>query len=435
MHPLAIRGGQPVRRRPFPDYQTIGTDEQDAVRRVLDRGILSGFLGSWDERFYGGPEVRTLEAEWAVYFHVKHAIAVNSATSGLIAAVGAVGVSPGDEVIVSPYTMSASATAPLWYGGIPVFADIEPEYFCLNPESVRARITDRTKAIIVVDLFGQPYDADEINAIARERGITIIEDAAQAPGATFRGQYAGTLGDIGVFSLNCHKHIQSGEGGVVVTNDDALANRVRLIRNHAEAVVGDKGETNLVNMVGLNVRMTEVEAAISRCQLWKLERFVRERVENVQYLNERLRTISALAPAHVRPRATHVFYEHPFTFRSDVAGVSRDAFLEAVRAELAPTEHHEDLGVRMWSGYCAPLYLQPTFQQRIAIGRNGFPFTLAQPSALATYRRGSCPVAERMHDDDLFISELMHPGFTRADLDDIVRAFTKVWEQRDQIKR
>lgn len=434
MHaPLAIYGGPKVRKRLFPDYRTIGAEEQDAVRCVLDRGILSGFLGSWDERFFGGPEVRALELEWATYFRVKHAIAVNSATSGLIAAVGAAGISPGDEVIVSPYTMSASATAPLFYGGIPVFADIELEYFCLDPASVCARITDRTKAIIVVDLFGQPYDTDAINAIARERGITVIEDAAQAPGAMFRGQYAGTLGDIGVFSLNCHKHIQSGEGGVVVTNDDALANRVRLIRNHAEAVVGDKGETDLVNMVGLNVRMTEVEATISRCQLRKLDGFVRERLENCAYLADQLRGIPAVVPTRARPHVTHVYYEQPFFFRSDVAGCSRDAFLDAVRAELAPTAGHEDLGVRIWAGYAKPLYLQPMFQQRIAFGRHGYPFTLAQPHALATYKRGSCPVAERMYTSELFISELMHPGLSREDLDDVIHAFEKVWEHRAEL--
>ena len=431
MHPLAIHGGPRVRTHLFPDYHTIGSEEQEAVRRVLERGILSGFLGSWDPRFFGGPEVRALEEEWATYFHVSHAIAVNSATSGLIAAVGAVGIGPGDEVIVSPYTMSASATAPLWYGGIPVFADIEPEYFCLDPASVRSRITERTKAIIVVDLFGQPYDADAIRAIARERGITVIEDAAQAPGATYRGQYAGTLGDIGVFSLNCHKHIQSGEGGMVVTNDDRLADRVRLIRNHAEAVVGDKGVTDLTNMVGFNIRMTEVEAAISRCQLRKLDGFVAERLRNCVALADRLSRIPALIPPRVRPGATHVFYEHAFRFRSDIAGCSRDVFLDVVRAELAPTEHHEDLGVRMWPGYTKPLYLQPMFQQRIAIGRKGYPFTLAHPSALETYARGSCPVAERMHASDLFISELMHPGLSRADLNDIIQAFEKVWTHRD----
>lgn len=433
MSTLAIHGGPRVRTRLFPDYRTIGAEEQAAVARVLDRGILSGFLGSWDERFFGGPEVRALEQEWAERFAVRHAIAVNSATSGLIAAVGAAGISPGDEVIVSPYTMSASATCPLWYGGIPVFADIEPDYFCLDPMSVRNRITPRTKAIVVVDLFGQPYDADAINAIARAHNLIVIEDAAQAPGATYRGRYAGTLGDVGVFSLNCHKHIQSGEGGIVVTNDDALANRVRLIRNHAEAVVGDKGEADLTNMVGMNVRMTEVEAAISRCQLRKLDGFVRERLENVAYLADRLHAIPALVPAAARPDALHVYYEQAFLFRSDIAGCSRDVFLDAVRAELAPTEHHEDLGVRIWGGYTNPLYLLPLFQQRTAFGRGGYPFTLAQPSALATYQRGSCPVAERLHDAELFMSELMHPGLTRQDLDDIVAAFTKVWEHRGEI--
>jgi len=150
---------------------------------------------------------------------VKHAVSVNSATSGLYCAVGAVGVGPGDEVIVSPYTMAASATAALVYNAVPVFADIEPDCFCLSAESVAQKITERTKAILVVDIFGQPYDVDGINALAKKHGLIVIEDAAQAPGATFRGRFAGTLGDIGVYSLNYHKHIHSGEGGVVVTDD------------------------------------------------------------------------------------------------------------------------------------------------------------------------------------------------------------------------
>ena len=131
LNTLAVLGGRPVRTKIFPAYQTIGQAEERAVRRVIRRGLLSGFLGTWHKDFYGGPEVRALEKAWAKYFNVKHAITVNSATSGLIAACGAIGLTPGDEVIVSPYTMVASVTAPLWYGAIPVFADIEADYFCL----------------------------------------------------------------------------------------------------------------------------------------------------------------------------------------------------------------------------------------------------------------------------------------------------------------
>src|SRR5574341_1205170 len=244
---LAINNGEKVRTQKFPAYITVGKEEEKAVLRVIKSGVLSRFLGSWHEDFYGGPEVRAFEKEWAKYFNVKHAIAVNSATSGIYCAMGATGVGPGDEVIVSPYTMTASSVAPLIYNAIPVFADIEEDYFCLSPESVEERITERTKAIIVVDIFGQPYDADKINAIAKKYDLFVIEDCAQAPGATYKGKYAGTLGDIGIFSLNYHKHIHTGEGGVAVTNNDELAEKIRLIRNHAEAVVEAKGYNSLVN--------------------------------------------------------------------------------------------------------------------------------------------------------------------------------------------
>ena len=254
MSKLAVMGGTPVRKTPFPDYDVIGVGEKKAVNRVLKGKVLSRFFGSWHPNFYGGPEVKKLEEEWAKYFGVKHAIAVNSCTSGLYAAVGAVGVGPGDEVIVSPYTMSASATSILVFNGIPVFADIEEDYFCLDCKSVEERITPYTKAIVVVDLFGHPYNADKINKLAKKHDLKIIEDVAQAPAGSYGDKYAGTLADIGVFSLNYHKHIHCGEGGVVVTDNDELAERIRLIRNHAEAVVEDKGERSEERRVGKECR-------------------------------------------------------------------------------------------------------------------------------------------------------------------------------------
>lgn len=433
MFHLAIRGGKPIRRKTFPFYATVGKEEKKALGRVIDSGVLSKFLGSWHKDFYGGPEIRKLETQWARFFKIKHAIAVNSATSGLYCAVGAVGIEPGDEVIVSPYTMSASATSPIIWGGVPVFADIEEDFFCLDPRSVEERLTSRTKAIIIVDLFGQPYDVQRITAIARKKGIPVIEDAAQATAATYRDRYAGTLGDLGVFSLNCHKHIQSGEGGVVVTNDDRLAERVRLIRNHAEAVVREKGEKDIVNMVGFNFRMTELEAAVNQCQLKKLSRFVRTRVANCEYLSRQLRNIPALILPKVRPYASHVYYMQPFRWNSEAAGFDRHTFVEAVRAELAPTQKNEDFGVRIWEGYCKPLYLLPMYQKKIAIGTKGYPFLGPQYTGSVDYSKGICPVAEQMYEKELFTSDLMTPGFTTRDLDDVVMAFQKVWKYREEL--
>ena len=430
---LAIHGGTPVRTKPFPVHRTIGSEEKEAVNRVLDSGVLSKYLGCWHEDFYGGPEVKALEEEWARYFGSKHAIAVNSCTSGLYCAVGATGVEPGQEIIVSPYTMSATATAPLIYNAIPVFADIEDDCFCLDPSSIESKITSRTKAIIVVDIFGQPYDADSINAIARKHGLYIIEDTAQAPGAKLKGSFAGTLGDIGVFSLNYHKHIHCGEGGVVVTDNDKLAEKVRLIRNHAEAVVEAKQVKDLVNMVGFNFRMTEMEAAVARCQLKKLPGLLDKRVENCTWLTQKLATIPAITPPKIRENATHSYYVHACKFNEELAGISRNKFVDAVKAELPFFEGREAEGVKLSYGYVKPLYLQPIFQQKIAYGSKGIPFVAPYYEGDVNYAKGICPVTERMHEEELFLHELMLPCLAKDDLEDVWHAFEKVWGNREQL--
>ncbi|MBA2678190.1 MAG: DegT/DnrJ/EryC1/StrS family aminotransferase [Ktedonobacteraceae bacterium] len=433
MSELALLGGPMVRTKLFPAYRTIGKEEEVAVLDVLRSGVLSRFVGSWHPDFYGGPQIRALEEEWAKQFGVKHAITVNSATSGLYCAVGAIGAGPGDEIIVSPYSMSVSATAPLIFKAIPVFADIEEDYFCLSAESIEEQITEATRAIIVVDLFGQPYDADRINAIAKKHNLWVIEDAAQAPYARYKDRFAGTLGDIGIYSLNYHKHIHAGEGGMIVTDNDDLADKMRLIRNHAEAVVEGKGVTDIVNMVGFNFRMTEIEAAITREQLKKLPSLVKQRQENVSYLAGKLSEIPCLEPAKVRPGCEHAFYMHILKFDSEIAGVHRNRFVEAVRAELPAIELRETEGVKVVGGYVKPLYLQPMFQQKIAYGKEGYPFKGGHAFRDVCYDRGICPVCERMHFDELINHELMRPGMSQQDMDDVFAAFAKVWENRSEL--
>ena len=433
MSKLALFGGPKVRTQLFPAYRTIGREEEVAVVDVLRSGVLSKFVGGWHPDFYGGPQVKALEEEWARHFGVKHAITVNSATSGLYCAVGAIGAGPGDEIIVSPYTMSASATAALIFNSVPVFADIEEDYLCLSAESIEERITEATRAIIVVDIFGQPYDAERINAIAKKHNLWVIEDAAQAPNAKYNGQFAGTLGDIGIYSLNYHKHIHAGEGGLIVTDNDNLAEKMRLIRNHAEAVVEDKGVTDLVNMVGFNFRMNEIEAAIIREQLKKLPALVKRRQENVDYLATKLSEIPCLEPARVRPGCEHVFYMHILKFDSEVAGIHRNRFVEAVRAELPAIELRETEGVKVVAGYVKPLYLQPMFQQKIAYGKQGCPFKCSHAFRDVSYNRGICPVCEKMHFDELINHELMRPFMSGEDLDDVFAAFQKVWENRGEL--
>lgn len=428
---LAINGGKKVRNTKFPPYLPIGIEEFEGVREVFKSNTFSRFLGAWHEDFYGGEQVKALEEEWAEFFDVKHAIAVNSATSGLYCAVGAIGTEPFDEIIVTPYSMSCSATAPLVYSAIPVFADVEPEYFCLDIDSIESRITDRTKAIIVVDLFGQIYE-QRINEIAKKHNLLVIEDCAQAPYARYRDRFAGTLSDIGIFSLNYHKHIHCGEGGIIVTNNDDLANKLKLIRNHAESVVEAKGDTDLTNMIGFNYRMTEIDAAITREQLKKLPKLINERVKNVTYLEKELSRIQCLKMPIVRKDCTHSYYNHAILFDDVAAGVHRDKFAEAVRAELMPIALRETEGIKIGCGYVKPIYLQPMFQRKIAFGSKGFPWSMTGREY--DYSQGICPVVEDLHFNTLLTHEYMRPGMTKEDLDDVIEAFVKVWEKRSELK-
>lgn len=429
MSKLAINGGNKVRTKLFPAYRVIGKEEEDAVVEVLRSGILSKYLGCWSDDFYGGPQVQAMEREWAEYYGVKHAISVNSATSALYCAVGAIGLAPGDEVIVSPYTMCASATAPLIYNAVPVFADIEYDYYCLEPEDIERKITDKTKAIIVVDILGQPYDVKRINEIAKKHGLYVIEDNAQAPLATYNGKYAGTLGDIGIFSLNYHKHIHCGEGGIMVTNDDELAERMRLIRNHAEAVVEKKGVTNLNNMIGFNMRMTEIEAAITREQLKKVKWLVDERRRNVAYLEENLRDISFLTMPKVREGCEHSYYIHAMKYDESKTGVKREKFVEAMQAELMPIELRESEGVKIGLGYMQPLHHLPIFRQKIVYGNTSYPF-----SEMVNYGNDCCPMCEKICNSETIFHELMRPFMTRDDLNDVLDAFHKVAENINELR-
>lgn len=435
MAKLAINGGSKVRDRNFPAYKLMGEEEAQAAYDVVRGGVLSKFLGCWDPDFFGGEQVQAFEKEWAAHFGCRHAITVNSNSSGLLAALGALEIGPGDEVIVSPFSMSVSASAPLIYGAMPVFADIEPDMFCLSPESVEARITPRTKAILAVDLFGLPFDREALGRIADAHGIPLLEDAAQAPETTWNGRFAGTLGRIGVYSLNYHKHIHTGEGGVIATDDDDLAMRCRLIRNHAEAVVDDMGyQGSLVNMVGFNMRMTEVEAAIGRVQLRKLPGLLAERRANVAYLEARLRDIAFLTLPKVRPGCTHAYYQHALLMDPKGAGIGRDRFVAAVAAELPLTELRESDGPLISPGYTRPLYMQSLYRKRIGIGKRNHPFGDPSRPPMQNFAPGLCPTVERIQAEHLILHEMMRPGMGRDDLDAVADAFRKVAENLDELR-
>ncbi len=424
MSRLALFGGPPVRATPIPCYTTIGEAEKRAAQRVLESGVLSNFYGSHCPEFYGGPEVQAFEREWAAYMQVPYAVTMNSATSGLFAAVGALEIGPGDEVIVSPYTMSATAAGILVYHAIPVFADIDPEIFCLNPESVERAITPRTKAIIVTHLFGHPADLEGLLRVARRHGLRVIEDAAQSPGALHHGRSTGTIGDIGVFSLNCHKIIQTGEGGVCVTNDAELAKRLQLIRNHAEAVVSQgMPVTSLVNMVGWNYRMTEIEAAIGREQLKRLRELTDRRQHLAAHLSKRLSALPGVQPPTVRDGCTHGYYVYALLLDPEAVGISRDLFARALRAE----------GIPVMAGYMRPLYLQEVYQRKILFGKSGCPFTCSHYDGTVDYREGLCPVTEQV-EQRLLGFECVRDPLTVRDMETIADAFEKVLDEVETLR-
>ena len=421
---LALLGGEKTINHPFKRYNPIGAEEVAAAQQVVESGVLSQFLGSWAPDFYGGAKVQEFERACESYFGIKHAVTVNSWTSGLIAAVGAIGIEPGDEVIVSPWTMCASATAILHWNAIPIFADIEPETFNLDPKSVEANITPYTKAILAVDIFGHSADMDALMAIAAQYNLKVISDTAQAPGAYYKGKYAGTLAHVGGYSLNYHKHIHTGEGGILVTDDDDIAERMRLIRNHAEAVVGDKGVTNLANMVGYNFRLGEIECAIGIEQLKKLQQLVASRQQAAEYLTTGLAGLAGLRLPIIKPGCTHAYYIYPMVLDVDQLEVSRDRICEALVAEgiegLAP-------------GY-VNLHLLPMYQQKIAYGSSGFPWSSDICRRDIDYSQGICPVAERLQSRS-YISYLMCLNqLTLPDINSIIHAFRKVWKQIDLIR-
>jgi len=347
----------------------IGDEEKHAVLEVLESGQLAQ-----------GKVVADFEAAFAQYCNVKHAIATSNGTTALHVALLAHEIGPGDEVVTVPFTFIASANSVLYTGARPVFVDIEPDSFNIDPNQIEAAITPRTRAIMPVHLFGNPADMPRILDIAERHGLIVVEDAAQAHGAAIGNERAGSWG-TGCFSFYPTKNITTGEGGMVTTNDDGVVDRARLIRAHGMRV------RYYHEMLGFNFRMTNIHAAIGLAQIRKLESFNERRIANAAYLNERLPRHKVQVPT-VRPGTRHVF--HQYTVRV-LPPLDRDA----VREKLAAA------GVGSEIYYPVPVHEQQLYRE-LGYGDNRF------------------PVSERAAREVLSLP--IHPGLSREDLDTIVAA-------------
>jgi perosamine synthetase len=366
-----------LRRRIPTAKPVLGREEVEAVREVFESGVLAR-----------GERTESFEREFAEYIGVEHAVAAANGTVALDVSLKALKVGPGDEVITSAFSFVASSNCVLFQGAKTVFADIDPRSFNMDPLDVAEKITTRTKAIIPVHLFGQPVEMNALKEMAEDHGIAIVEDAAQAHGAEYRGRKVGGLGDVGCFSFYATKNMTTGEGGMIATNNHELQRKIRLLINH-----GDTGKYHHV-ILGYNYRMSEASAAVGLVQLKKLDKLNERRRKNACTLTAKIKKISGLTPPYVRDDVWHVFYQY-------VLRVERGYPLQ--RNKLV--EHLEENGVEAAVHYPAPIYRQPIYKEK-------------------GYSKTSCPIAEDV--SKRVLSLPIHPSITEEDIEYMADVLKKV---------
>jgi dTDP-4-amino-4,6-dideoxygalactose transaminase len=402
---LALLGGKPLRTRPFQAWPIFGKAEEQRLIRTL----RSGKCGRLD-----GEEVAHFERQFAALHGCKHGIATANGTVSLRLGLLAGGMEAESEVIVPAYTFFSTASAVLEANAVPIFADIDPDTFNLAPQAVEAALTLRTRAIIPVHFAGQPADMQALMRIARRRKLLVIEDAAHAHGARYRGHPAGSLGHLGSFSFQSSKNLTAGEGGIIVTNNDALARTCRSMHNCGRVPGGLWYEHHVISG---NYRLGEFQGAMLNSQLSRLEDQARRRDENGQHLAAGLSNLPGLHPQQRPTECTRHSY-HLFMLRidADQFGAPRGAVLQALQAE----------GIPCSAGYGFPLFRQPIFQN------NAFGPFLVKARTRLNYRTTQCPNTELICEQCLWLEQRLFLG-TRQDMDDIARSFEKVHENRQAL--
>ncbi len=421
---LAIHGGEKTVLNGLQKaWPPITQEDIDAVVRVLKTGVL---WGPMEEQVTG------LQNDFAKYVGAKHALVVNSGTAALHACVCAAGIGPGDEVITPAYSFWATSQAVLAHNGIPVFVDIDPETMNMDPNAVKAKITDRTRALLPVHVHGLTADMDPINAIAKKHNLKVIEDAAQAAGAKYKGKFAGTLGDIAGFSLNGSKNLPAGEGGIVTTNDDELIDRARKMAMFGEKVI-PKGLIRLYDaqIMGFNYRNNEMADALCRSMLKRYDQLQALRADNCEYLNRELGKIKGVKPPSTPEGYVHAWHLYKVRLYPEQLGITnihvkrfRWGVMKALQAE----------GVDLFEWHNMPVPAQKIFLNKDAYPK-GCPWNCHHVSEQARnmkYDPFDYPVCVDMFDRSFCIKPIYPPN-DRKLMDLIVAAFKKVFDNLDAV--
>ncbi|MBU0715152.1 MAG: DegT/DnrJ/EryC1/StrS family aminotransferase [Verrucomicrobia bacterium] len=420
MTQLAIDGGQPeLKRTDYKNWPIITRDDRRLIKQVLDSGIVAGGTA---------PQVKALETEWAAYTGSKYCLTTCSGTAALHMALAACGVGPGDEVITAAFTFLASASCAIHQNAIPVFVDIDPRTYCMDPAKLEAAITERTKAIIPVDIQGMPSDKDPILQIAKKHKLFVIEDACQAHGALYKGKHVGTFGDIGCFSLNNFKNLCGGEGGLFITNDENLMKKAALVRCFGDEVdeVSHRRKYN-ASILGYMYRNQELPAALTRAQLMHLDKNNKVRIANANYLTRELRKIPGVIPPYCPPDCKHVYFMYNVRFDPKAAGVNCEPRRFRIAVEKALFK--EGMLVGQWQ--TLPVPAQDLFQSKLGYGATGYPWSVNEAKGI-TYNYDPCqfPVAQSLCDTYTVVHGI-HPPNRKALMQKIVGTFQKVFGNLD----
>ena len=381
---LAVLGGPKTVDLATPRWPRFGDEEIAAATWALNEARTKT---DYISASFGGEGLEAFENDFADYLGVKHVVSTNSGCSAIHVGLMAAGVKAGDEVIVSPYTWGQTVSPILQTNAIPVFADIEPDTFNLDPASVEQRITPHTRAILVVHIFGGPARMDAIMDVAERHGLKVVEDCAQATGAVYKGKRVGAWGHLGAFSIGNGKNLAAGDGGLVTTNDRRLWELALLYGHHPSRQSRQLEDPDLreyIDSCCYTYRMHPISSVIARAQLKHLDHWNEMRRSNSDRLSTQLADIPGVIPPAVAPGGEHVYHMYPMTYRSDeLDGLSREAYMAALKAE----------GVGIGTYVSKPIHLRKRYQEREYFWGGGLPWSLGTREV--KYRQGDCPVAEK----------------------------------------